>query len=116
MDLREKVAIIHNLISVKKFTQAITNCNKLIKQNPNNSYLYNLCGLAHQGNKQISKSIESFNLALHHDPENIAAMNNMANSYKSQNQNAKAEEIYKTKDFSNHFCTELKNLWIKEIT
>ena len=57
MDLREKVAIIHNLISVKKFTQAITNCNKLIKQNPNNSYLYNLCGLAHQGNKQISKSI-----------------------------------------------------------
>jgi tetratricopeptide (TPR) repeat protein len=107
MDLREKVAIIHNLISVKKFTQAITNCNKLIKQNPNNSYLYNLCGLAHQGNKQISKSIESFNLALHHDPENIAAMNNMANSYKSQNQNPKAEEIYKTilkKDPNNIKC------------
>jgi tetratricopeptide (TPR) repeat protein len=107
MDIKEKIAIIHNLMRVKKFTQAITNCNKLIKQNPNISYLYNLCGLAHQGNKQIPKSIENFNLALHHDPENMAAMNNMANSYKSLNQNAKAEEIYKTilkKDPNNIKC------------
>jgi tetratricopeptide (TPR) repeat protein len=107
MDLKEKIAKIHNLIRVNKFTQAITNCNKLIKQNPNISYLYNLCGLAHQGNKQIPKSIENFNLALHHDPENMAAMNNMANSYKSLNQNAKAEEIYKTilkKDPNNIKC------------
>jgi tetratricopeptide (TPR) repeat protein len=107
MDIREKIAIIHNLMRVKKFTQAIANCHKLIKQNPNISYLYNLCGLAYQGNKQILKSIESFNLALHHDPENIAAMNNMANSYKTLNQNAKAEEIYKTilkKDPNNIKC------------
>jgi tetratricopeptide (TPR) repeat protein len=107
MDLKEKIAIIHNLIRVNKFTQAITSCNKLIKQNPDISYLYNLCGLAYQGNKQIPKSIESFNLALHHDSENIAAMNNMANSYKSINQNAKAEEIYKTilkKDPNNIKC------------
>jgi len=107
MDLKEKIAIIHNLIRVNKFTQAITNCNKLIKQNPDISYLYNLCGLAYQGNKQIPKSIESFNIALHHDPKNIAAMNNLANSYKSLNQNAKAEEIYKTilkKDPNNIKC------------
>jgi len=107
MDLKEKIAIIHNLIRENKFTQAITNCNKLIKQNPDISYFYNLCGLAYQGNKQIPKSIESFNLALHHDPKNIAAMNNLANSYKSLNQNAKAEEIYKTilkKDPNNIKC------------
>ena len=107
MDLREKVAIIHNLIRVNNFTQAITNCNKLIKQNPNISYLYNLCGMAYQGNKQISKSIESFNLALHHDPENLAAMNNMANSCKSLNENSRAEEIYKKilkKDPNNIKC------------
>ena len=60
MDVREKIAIIHNLISVKKFTQAIINCRKLIKQYPNVSYLYNICGMAYQGNKQILKSIESF--------------------------------------------------------
>ena len=107
MDIREKIAIIHNLMSVKKFTQAIANCHKLIKENPNVSYLYNLCGMAFQGNKQIPKSIESFNLALHHDPENIAAMNNIANSYKSLNQNVKAEEIYKRileKDPNNIKC------------
>ena len=95
MDIKEKIAIIHNLMRVKKFTQAIINCHKLIKLNPNVSYLFNLCGLAYQGNKQISKSIENFNLALHHDPENIAAMNNLANSYKSLNYNDRAEEIYK---------------------
>jgi len=107
MDIREKIAIIHNLMRVKKFTQAIANCHKLIKENPNVSYLYNLCGMAFQGNKQIPKSIESFNLALHHDPENIAAMNNIANSYKSLNQNVKAEEIYKRileKDPNNIKC------------
>ena len=107
MDLKEKIAIIHNLMRVNKFTQAIQNCHKLIKLNPNVSYLYNLCGMAYQGNKQILKSIESFNLALHHDPENIAAMNNIANSYKSLNQNVKAEEIYKRileKDPNNIKC------------
>ncbi|MDC1045183.1 sulfotransferase [Candidatus Pelagibacter sp.] len=107
MDIREKIAIIHNLMRVKKFTHAIANCQKLIKENPNVSYLYNLCGMAFQGNKQIPKSIENFNLALHHDPENIAAMNNIANSYKSLNQNRKAEEIYKRileKDPNNIKC------------
>ena len=107
MDIREKIAIIHNLMRVKKFTQAITNCHKLIKENPNVSYLYNLCGMAFQGNKQIPRSIESFNLALHHDPENISAMNNIANSYKSLNQNVKAEETYKRileKDPNNIKC------------
>ena len=94
MDLKEKIAIIHNLMRVKKFTQAIINCHKLIKLHPDISYLYNLCGMAYQGNKQIKKSIESFNLALHYDPENLAAMNNLANSYKALNHNDKAEELY----------------------
>ncbi|MDC1128105.1 sulfotransferase [Candidatus Pelagibacter sp.] len=107
MDIREKIAIIHNLMRVNKFTQAIANCHKLIKINPKESYLYNLCGLAYQGNKQIPKSIESFNLALYHNPENIAAMNNLANSYKALNNNDKAEEIYKNilrKDPNNVKC------------
>ena len=97
MDIKEKIAIIHNLMRVKKFTQAIINCHKLIKLNPNISYLYNLCGMAYQGNNQIEKSIESFNLALHYDSENLAAMNNLANSHKSLNQNERAQEIYKIK-------------------
>jgi len=94
MDIREKIVVILNLMSVKKFTQAIINCHKLIKLHPNVSYLYNLCGMAYQGNNQVKKSIESFNLALHYDPENLAAMNNLANSYKFLNYNDRAEEIY----------------------
>ena len=107
MDLREKIAIIHNLMSVNKFTQAIIKCHKLIKLYPNMSYLYNLCGMAYQGNKQILKSVESFNIALNHDPKNLAAMNNLANSYKALNHNDKAEEIYKKilkKDPNNIKC------------
>jgi tetratricopeptide (TPR) repeat protein len=107
MDIKDKIAVIHNLMRVKKFTQAIINCHKLIKLNPNISYLYNLCGMAYQGNNQIEKSIESFNLALHHDSENLAAMNNLANSYKALNHNDKAEEIYKKilkKDPNNIKC------------
>ena len=95
MDVKEKISIIHNLMRVNKFTQAIIDCHKLIKLYPNVSYLYNLCGMAYQGNNQIKKSIESFNLALHYDSENLAAMNNLANSYKALNHNDKAEEIYK---------------------
>ena len=107
MDLREKIAIVHNLMSVKKFTQAIINCHKLIKQHPDVSYLYNLCGMAYQNSNQIKKSLELFIIALNHDPENIAAMNNLANSYKFLNYNDKAEVIYEKilkKDPNNIKC------------
>ena len=107
MDVKEKIAIIHNLIRVRNFTQAIINCHKLIKLYPDVSYLYNLCGMAYQGNNQIKKSVESFNLSLHHDPENLAAMNNLANSYKSLNQYERAEKTYENilkKDPKNIKC------------
>jgi predicted O-linked N-acetylglucosamine transferase (SPINDLY family) len=35
---------------------------------------------------------------------------------KNLRERAKNSSLYKTKDFSNHFCNELKNLWLKEIT
>ena len=96
MDLREKISVIQNLIGVKNFKDAIYHCNKLLKQYPNISYIYNLCGLAHQGNREMLKSIELFSKALHYEPQNIAAKNNLANSYKHTNQNRKAEEIFKS--------------------
>ncbi len=96
MDPRDKISVIQNLIRVNKFEDAIYHCNKLIKQFPNISYFYNLCGLAHQGNKQMLKSIELFTKAIHFEPGNVAAKNNLANSYKYTNQNLKAEEIFKS--------------------
>ena len=92
---RDKISVIQNLMQVNKFDEAIYHCNKLIKQFPNISYFYNLCGLAHQGNKQML-SQQAFTQAIHFEPENVAAKNNLANSYKYINQNLKAEEIFKS--------------------
>ena len=80
MELRQKIQIIQNLIKVENFTSAIINCKKLLKKYPNNSFVYNLCGLALQGDRKIVSSVEFFTQALFHEPENIAAMNNLANS------------------------------------
>ena len=82
MDIKNRLFEIQKLISINKFPQAILNCEKLIKKFPNNSYFYNLCGLALQGNGQIFKSIKYFNKALIFDPKNFAVMNNLANSHK----------------------------------
>ena len=94
MELRQKIQIIQNLIKVENFTSAIINCKKLLKKYPNNSFVYNLCGLALQGDRKIVSSVEFFTQALFHEPENIAAMNNLANSYKHLNQIEKAEDLY----------------------
>ena len=71
MDLRDKISTIHNLMAANKFSTAIEKCHKLIKIYPKMPYLYNLCGMAYQSNKQILKSVESFNLALHYEPESL---------------------------------------------
>lgn len=94
MDLKEKIGIIENLIKISKFSLAIEKCKKLLKKYPKVSFIYNLCGLAYQMNKNIHKSIECFELALHYEPENIAAFNNLANSYKFLHQSEKSEQIY----------------------
>ena len=47
MNLKEKISIVLNLLTVNKFSQAIHSCNKLIKEYPDEAYIYNLCGLAH---------------------------------------------------------------------
>ena len=94
MELRQKIQAIQNLIRVKNFLSAIVNCKKLLKKYPNNSYIYNLCGLALQGEGKIPESIEFFSIAIHHEPENLAAMNNLANSFKAIHKLDKAEQLY----------------------
>jgi tetratricopeptide (TPR) repeat protein len=82
------------LISVNKFSQAISECEKLIKKFPENSYFYNLCGLALQESDQTLKSIKYFEKALVFESTNFAAMNNLANSYKRLFEYKKAEDLY----------------------
>ena len=108
MDLRDKISTIHNLMAANKFSTAIEKCHKLIKIYPKMPYLYNLCGMAYQSNKQILKSVESFNLALHYEPESLPALNNLANSYKFLNQSDKAEILFEK--ILNHEPNNIKYL------
>ena len=95
MDLKNKVSEIHELISSNKISVAILKCKKLLKKYPNNSYITNLYGLVLQTNGEILKSIKQFEKSILYDANNIAAMNNLANSYKNLYQYEKAEELYK---------------------
>lgn len=94
MNLRDKISIIENFIKANRFSTAIEKSQKLLKQYPKLTYVINLCGLAYQMNKNILKSVEYFKLALHYEPENIAALNNLANSYKFLNILDKSNEIF----------------------
>lgn len=95
MDIRNKVLEIKKLITANKFPQAILSCKKLIKKFPDNSYFYNLCGLALQNSGQTSKSIKYLERSLFFEPKNFAAMNNLANSHKFLFEYKKAEDLYK---------------------
>ena len=82
MDIREKVEKLQNHLKANNYKFVIDECNKLIQKFPYNSFLYNLCGLALQGNGNIRHSIEYFNKSIDIDPNNFSAKNNLGNSYK----------------------------------
>ena len=94
MEFKNQILKIQNLITSKNFSTAFVNCKKFLKKYPENSYILNLSGLALQGERKFSASIEYFYKALHYDTKNIAAMNNLANSYKILFNYDKAQEIY----------------------
>ena len=94
MDFKNKIIAIQNLLLENKLGIVVAECKKLLKKHPKNGYIHNICGLAFAGQKKFSTSIEYFNRALYYDPENLAAMNNLANSYKAQDYFDKAEGLY----------------------
>ena len=94
MNLVDRIKILNNHLQAQNFNHVIEGCIKLLKKNPEVGYIYNLAGLAYQGKKQISKSIESFKQALSLEKNNFAAMNNLANSYKSVGKIDLSEDLY----------------------
>jgi tetratricopeptide (TPR) repeat protein len=95
MDLEKKIRSIHNLLQKKKFLQAKEELDKLLEKIPNNSYLLNLSGLTQQYLDDYTSAINFFMLSIKNDEKNIAAMNNLANSYKKLLNYIEAEKIYK---------------------
>ena len=94
MELLEKLQTLNNHLVAKNYKKVIDGCNKILKKNPNIPYVLNLCGLALQGSKNTLASINFFNKAIEFEPENIAAMNNLANSYKALSKFDIAEKLY----------------------
>ena len=94
MELLEKLETLNNHLMAKNYKKVIDGCNKILKKNPNIPYVLNLCGLALQGSKNTLASIKFFSKAIEFEPENIAAMNNLANSYKALSKFDIAEKLY----------------------
>ena len=83
MDLVEKVKILNNHLKARNFSKVIEGCLRISKKIPNNSYILNLTGMAYQGLAQHKNAIYFFNEAIKIETNNIAAINNLANSLKA---------------------------------
>ena len=95
MNLIEKIKILQNHLSIKNYSIAIEGAKKILKKFPKNSFVSNLCGLALQGKGDHINSINYFEKAIFYDQNNIAAMNNLATSFKNIAEYERAEKLYK---------------------
>ena len=95
MNFHEKVKTLQNYFTAGKFKRVVEGCDVLNKKFPNNSFILNLSGMAYQRLDKNHRAINFFELALKADNTNIAAMNNLANSFKNIEHYFKAEQIYK---------------------
>jgi len=94
MELLEKLKILNNHLLGKNYNKVIEGCNKVLKTNPDTPYALNLCGLALQGKNNFLPSVGFFTKAIQIQPKNIAAINNLANSYKALIKLDLAEKLY----------------------
>ena len=96
MDIIKKIQQLQNHLEVRNFRIVIAESKKILIKDPNNSFVHNLCGLALQGNANFAASIMHFQRAIELEPTNIAAKNNLANSYKALGKLDLAENLYKS--------------------
>ena len=94
MDLLEKIKILKNHLNARNYKKVIEGSNKLLTKISNNDYLLNLTGMAYQGLSQHNNSIKYFRQALKHAPNNLAAMNNLANSLKALGKLEDSKDLY----------------------
>ena len=94
MDLVKKVSILNNYLKVKNFNKVIEDGQKILKKIPNNDYLLNLIGMAYQGRSQHNRAINYFEESLKYNQDNIAAMNNYANSLKAVGKFERSRDLY----------------------
>jgi len=93
MQTIETIKLLKKKLKLQKFKEVISECKEILNKNPNNTFILNLCGMAFQ-KTQIKESVSYFLKAIEIDKNNLAAMNNLANSYKSLNKIDLAEQLY----------------------
>ena len=70
----------------EKYEYVISNGKILLSKYPWNSYLQNLIGSSYQKIGHLENAENHFQKAIKLDTNNIAAINNLANTYKSMNE------------------------------
>jgi Flp pilus assembly protein TadD len=83
MDLVKKIKIIEKLIINRSYNKALRESNSVLKKDFNNIYILNFYGLSLQGLNEINESIKYFKKAIEIKKDFLAAINNLANSYKA---------------------------------
>ncbi len=94
MNIEEKIKIILNHFKFGNFELALSKTIELSNQNPNNSFLKNLLGSTYLNLNKNIKAIENFKLSIKLQPDNTAAINNLANAFKANLEYSKSEYWY----------------------
>ena len=73
MNFHEKVKTLQNYFTAGKFKRVVEGCDVLNKKFPNNSFILNLSGMAHQRLDKDHRAINLFELALKADNNNTVS-------------------------------------------
>ena len=93
-NINKEIEIIINRFKIGDYNFVINKSTVLLKKIPNNDLLWNIKGLSLQKIGNLKESIDCFLKSLNIDPKNIAAKNNLGNSYKYANQYKLALECF----------------------
>ncbi len=86
MNTSNEIEIVINRFKSGDYNFTINKTTNLLKKSPYNDMLWNLKGLSLQTIGNIKESIQCFLTSLNINPKNVAAKNNLGNSYKYANQ------------------------------
>ena len=93
--IEAEIKKILNYFSTANYKRVINETIKLSIKNPHNSYLKNLLGFAYLENKDLNNAEKNFLISIQLNKNNIAAINNLGNTYKYLHRYDDAETLYK---------------------
>ena len=90
-----KIKKILKYLNSGNYKRTIDETIKLLKKNPKSSYLKNLLGFAYLENKDLTNAEKNFLASIQLNKNNIAAINNLGNTYRYLHRYKEAESYYK---------------------